>query len=545
MRPLPFKLMSLLVAVILVAPLPALAAIRPVQAVTLSAEVTVSVPLFDWLHGELDLQFASDPNQDITLGPVSASHVSWPGASCVFRPSLATGYTLTRTPPPGCGKVWSAFWAAPGDYALIHQGQTYRFKIAEPAKKLAYEQTIAGGAGQGSIVAYEHPPWVAPDTHYCHAGLQGIPVCDTTEGAPVGAKETLRQALELLRPELNESLAVLYELGEGQASQAVEVTYIVSVANAAPTVSDGGLEKQCTGETKLGGFKGYLVCVNALIEGNMTSKVIAIGITDALASSGHLWTNRPIRVIVGYPRGGRATAELSGDRGTLSSVYVQTPASVTGVGKAGQQPPQPPSEWKQFDFIPRKGGSNVELTVKLLKYAPEKKEYQEVDMLRREFDVERRYWAAIRTGISPLYGPSDETYEVETTTGNNAGNELVIKESGTTSIDVTVGVSFFVTPVGEFSLRPAFSWYVGLSLLSANATTVNALNALITGPELSFGKDFSLAGVVGLRRTTHLEKGVEVDSSVPTSKVEDYTVFGVTPVFGLMVNLSPLVFGGR
>jgi hypothetical protein len=167
---------------------------------------------------------------------------------------------------------------------------------------------------------------------------------------------------------------------------------------------------------------------------------------------------------------------------------------------------------------------------------------EEAAKFTHEWYVEREFRAAVRAGLAALFGPLDKKYEIRSTSGNSAGREVVVAQEGVTTGDVTVGLSLFACRVGETGMKPTFSWYFGFSFLTGSAKGADVFTSLITGPELSFGKDFSAALVGGGRRSTTLKDGYSSHSPVSSDNLDQVTTPSVTPVFGIMLNLSPYVW---
>jgi hypothetical protein len=514
----------------------------PPTSINLDPEQSVVVPLHTWLTADVELTFPpgiKGPAVLYAAGEVPTDQHG--GCRSSLAPESNQPATLTLRRNQGgamsepCKTLLNKFWREGGDYYISTGGRYFQISVEEPTAVASYSSPAEPPS---------HPSWVTPgNDQVYYFGLDG-----TLQNEKAGAMQP--ELLALAMQAKSKPLRLYYV--KGQRVVALDFTWQKPNTPQAQTVLPAEtFGEHCNWLRKKAATspaKRYLMCVNLVNDGAADTRVYSINFDDADAENGHLWTNKGIDVYVYLKNGRSVEIGLTGSPGHTSAVYVQGTTAAgaeTNVAvAAGGEPPAPSLPTgihvEYQPFAPRVAGTNplLEITVK----QPEGDGTIDVAKFKREYYIEREYGIAIRAGLAALYGPWDKKYETRAGPANNTGNEITVAQDGVPSADFTVGVSFFFGRVGEFSYKPHFSIYTGFAFLSAEAKGAQAMTALMLGPELSIGKDFSLALVGGLRRTEELKDSSLVHSNATSDDLSKATVFGVTPVFGLMANLSPYVW---
>jgi hypothetical protein len=85
-----------------------------------------------------------------------------------------------------------------------------------------------------------------------------------------------------------------------------------------------------------------------------------------------------------------------------------------------------------------------------------------------------------------------------------------------------------------------FALNLGLGVLKAGSSGLSALSSLRGGLELAYGLDFSLVVAAGINQHNFPKDGYQPGSALPPSVSTDVpTRFGVTPGFGVVLNMTP------
>ena len=512
--------------------------------ITADTAQVAQVPLLAWLNGRFTFVLPKGTRGSAVL--FAAGDVPTDAEKgCRLMPDAPIGvaqpkFTLKRfepaaTPSEQCSALLKKLWASGGSFYMSVQGKYFQLAIELPTQVTAFTSeapapTPPGWANQGQYEAY-------------FFGLDG-----TLQHEPAAA---MGPELKLLAENAAPGTALrIYYVKETRVI-AVDFTWkkLGEPPAPKPILDDPAFAAHCQwlrDQAKKSGAQRYVVCANLVQDGWPETTIYPVGFDDPAAANGHLWTNKGIDVYAYLTAGRTAELSMTGSPGLTSTLYVQSAAAGAqqfnaAVGNPQGAPALPPGvSVAHQPFGPRTAGTNPVLTI-LLK-EPKADDLKEVAKYVSEFYIEREYRLAIRAGIAGLYGPWDKKYETRTVSGNDAGTEIATAQDGVPSADFTVGLSVFTDRVGEFDNQAHFSVYCGLALLSTNARGAEAVTALIVGPELSIGKDFSLALVGGARRTDYLKAGYSVHSPVTSDALDKATVFGLTPVFGIMANLSPYVW---
>jgi hypothetical protein len=260
--------------------------------------------------------------------------------------------------------------------------------------------------------------------------------------------------------------------------------------------------------------------------------------TDCVDAGYAIEPNRLIKVHIWRAGGTKLTMTLSGTPGVVSGLYDATNPPAVAARAAGCE--LPPIQTTQ-SFAPRKE-EFIDLKFTVTNPTSTDLSFE----FSQPFRVKRAYRYALRTGLAGMWAPWDRKYAArESGDPANPGKEVVVEQGadgGITTASLTLGLSIFAATIDNYSLRPTFSWYFGLGLLSGNAKGVDAMTSAVTGPEISFGKDFSVALVAGAARTRKLDQGLVPGSALPQGESEVPTTFAFTPAFGVMLNLAPYVW---
>lgn len=247
--------------------------------------------------------------------------------------------------------------------------------------------------------------------------------------------------------------------------------------------------------------------------------------------------NIPFEIVVWHAKEHTVVTDLTG--GTVGRVTGFFDATKSKELEADPRTSGKPVETTR-SFATRDGEHlswSVKLETRALD-ANQKEVKAEVAAYTFPFRVRREYWLALRAGVGMLVGPNPKYGVRDSGIADNPGKEIFVEDDGTLSGDLLVGLSFYPWPV-DVGYEPAFSWYLGVAIASASEKGVDALTALVTGPELSLGTSFSLGAVGGIRRVDTLSGHVQVGDARPAGATAAPTSQTVAPTFGLLLNLSP------
>ncbi len=253
--------------------------------------------------------------------------------------------------------------------------------------------------------------------------------------------------------------------------------------------------------------------------------------------SAELEPNKDIEVHTFHRSDQTVSVELTGSVGTVTTIFPGTSPKASGLGT--DCAPLPTIERSRHS-VGRRSTEFVDLKVTL------KENEKAAALITKPLRIKRGYRFALRTGIGALYSPADRQYEARASNNaNNPGKEVAVSagdDVGIPSAELMVGVSWFSEPIDAEVYDPVFSLFAGLGVIAGTAKGVEAFTSLVVGPELSLGKDFSLAVVGGIRRTQVLQDDLAPGSALPAGEESVPTSLSVTPTLGVMINLSPYVF---
>lgn len=330
----------------------------------------------------------------------------------------------------------------------------------------------------------------------------------------------------------------------------------LDVKEAAPKPTKGpdfDLEKTCKAQIaedmkKLTAVKGghYVICADvqrAAVPVVTTWMKHADGSVERVDDF-RLGVNVPVTVYAWHKVSSQPSIEFAGgSEGVSTTTYVPPTKLVQGRG-ADDKPDAPaaPEEvtYTRKDFAPRKGPSTT-LTITLKSGA------EAAVVVTHGYSMESLYRTAFRVGIGAAWSPWARDVAIRTAADGRRYSAISGGDGafpGLVNMELIIGYSIFARPIREFHADDTVGFNFGLGVLRAGAN-VDALSSLRFGVEWAHGLDFSLMLSAGLNRhdqpTEAYKPGLAIPASAGTSGTIEKS-FGVTPGFGLVMNLSPAFF---
>lgn len=281
----------------------------------------------------------------------------------------------------------------------------------------------------------------------------------------------------------------------------------------------------------------YVVCIDARVPGtpvpltwlaHRAKEVSATRSNDFRFEAG-----LPVVVYAWFPRSMKelAVIELNGPTGEPPQIYdarsQERGVDAKAVTPLGLLP-------TRRAFGPQKGPTT---TLKL-----SGKIGDQTVSLERTYEVETFYRGVIRFGIGVAWSPWAREIGVRTSTSGVKYAETTAGEGsipGLFGAEFVAGYSFFLSGrMSNLVPKPAFGLSVGLGLLK-QSNTLDGITSLRGGFEIAYGLDFSLALMAGFHRHDVPKETSRPGSPLPADPARIETTFGVTPGFGLILNLTP------
>ncbi|MCA9709776.1 MAG: hypothetical protein KDK70_28310, partial [Myxococcales bacterium] len=294
----------------------------------------------------------------------------------------------------------------------------------------------------------------------------------------------------------------------------------------------------------------YLVCIDFTEVKNPRVRVHTTrpGVDPEAEQGGaHLFAGRDVVLRAWHRKGVGLEATLGGTVGFRSFTYVPDFEAFRGQGAgpkgADTRPPVDPTPYGKR-FSGRKADDQpVTLTVAASATQGTGKDAQQIRVaeLQHPFRVTDVYLGALRLSVAGTWAPWDRRYGTATsTTPQNPGEEVVITDGadlGLANLELLAGYTVFFTPVYHGERTVTAGSYFGLGVLGTDtAKGLDALTSGHVGLELAVGRDFGIALDFSLRRTQKLRGDLDVGSPV---EGRDIDRLGITPAFGVVLNLSP------
>ena len=258
----------------------------------------------------------------------------------------------------------------------------------------------------------------------------------------------------------------------------------------------------------------------------------------------HFYTNTPIFTYVLHARDKPVDVTFEGKVGYSSAVY--DPSAKGEELAVGPAKIDMTGSTVTFHHSPPLLVDNATLVVKP-RAAPGSNGAAETAMAyKNQFSVEARYRGAFRIGVGFSWSPMQFGYEARTSNSANPGRYIARSEGGGSSIsnhfgiELMAGGSVFFRPVRDRWTRrdrPTGGWYFGVGLAEASTSGARVFSSFHTGPELVFGKEYSLALTFTLRRIEALKNGYYAGRSVGAEEKFTRPALGVG--LSIVINFSP------
>jgi hypothetical protein len=173
--------------------------------------------------------------------------------------------------------------------------------------------------------------------------------------------------------------------------------------------------------------------------------------------------------------------------------------------------------------------------------------------VRAEQVVVRQHLGAIRLGVgsSVTLLPGAGTWGE----GTVGGGRYLQREDAPIAAELLVSYAAFFAPrsfvraagdgwISRAAALRNVGWSVAVSALSISGSgEVKPFPSFYTGPELEFGRDFSVGLLVGARRTSSLRPGWQAGDTLPPGvSLADVQRDTYTPAVGISLNFSPAFF---
>lgn len=255
--------------------------------------------------------------------------------------------------------------------------------------------------------------------------------------------------------------------------------------------------------------------------------------------------NTSVLVYAIYAANRKVKLSGTGARGLSEGVVLTSKQDIRNFGSATEVPNTDGYRIAVRQFGPRvAGGFDVTVVLYEADYTTE------VDRITAEFEVEKRYRAAVRVGVGALFAPNDRTYAIATAPGGSQA-EVVgtqLDPSFPAHMEIVLGFAAFpnrggrgyavsnLAPLDPSRLAP----YVGLGVVGTGASNpLSTLRSLYLGAEweVSKGASIAIAGVV--RRVESLSDLYVLGGPIDPSLTTVPTKSGYAPGIGLVVNFSP------
>jgi len=287
----------------------------------------------------------------------------------------------------------------------------------------------------------------------------------------------------------------------------------------------------------------YLICVNYTDTASPEIKIYPTkkgADIDAVKYGNHLFSGRDVKVRVWHREGIEIKAELDGETAQLNFIFDGTGdskvESLKGSTPAAPRILRTPHEHESPGL--KSGHPMLKVTGNIKGVSESKTTYA------KQLTVTDVYLGAMRLAAAFSLAPLERKYELrDPFQTDNPGKEITISagdQYGVMSAELVFGYTVFTMPAFEKERKPIFGWFFGLGLVSGSESGLDALKSVHTGPELAIGHDFGIVLDVSLRRTTALRSGYDVGTAV--SESEKYSRMGITPAFGVLLNLSPRIW---